>query len=78
VANDQKVTSDGVGEVKVKLKSNVQKTISEMIFVPEIAANLLSVNKITKRGYVLLVDYKQCRAFVKCDVKIIGSCKFTA
>jgi hypothetical protein len=38
----------------------------------------LSVNKITKRGYILLFDDKQCQAFGKSDVKIIGSCKFTA
>jgi hypothetical protein len=64
--------------VKVNLKNNVQKTISEVMFVPGIAANLLSVNKITKRGYILLFDDKQCQAFGKSDVKIIGSCKFTA
>jgi hypothetical protein len=78
VANDQKVHSNGVDEVKVNLKNSVQKTISEVMFVPGIAAHLLSVNKITERGYVLLFDDKQCRAFDKSDVKIIGSCKFTA
>jgi hypothetical protein len=33
-ANDQKVHSDGVGEVKINLKNNVQKTISEVMFFP--------------------------------------------
>lgn len=78
IANGNRIFSKGVGNVDVTLKNNDTKTISNVLFVPNIAANLLSVSKIAERGYILVFDDTGCRIYKKSDVNIIGSCEFTA
>lgn len=78
VANNQKITSSGTGNVKVKLKDNAERTITEVMYVPHVAANLLSVNKITEKGLICVFDNEKCSVYNQIDCKIQGQCKVSA
>lgn len=78
VANNQKLKSNGVGDVEVNLKDDVQKTITDVIYVPDIAANLLSVSKMTEMDLVVVFDKDKCRIYDKTECKIKGNYKVSA
>lgn len=78
VANNDKLCGQGFGNVPVVLSDNSYKTITDVTYVPGIAANLLSVNKMTEKGYVLIFDNKKCKAFRKDNVVTNGTHIFSA
>lgn len=47
VGNNQKIISKKCGDVDVCLKGNVSKTISNVMYIPELATNFLSVSQMT-------------------------------
>ena len=64
VANNQKVTSKGIGNVRIKTETGF-KVIKDVLYVPDLSANLISVSALTKTG--LKVNLYE----IVCD--IIGS-----
>lgn len=63
VANNQKLKGNGVGEVKVNLKGDIQKTITDVIYVPDITANLLSVSKMTEKDLIVVFEKNKCHIY---------------
>lgn len=41
---------EGIGDIKIKMKEGKQKTINNVIFVPGLNKNVLSVRQMTSRG----------------------------
>lgn len=78
IANNQKLHSKGAGNVKVNLKNNSERIITDVIYVPGIAANLLSVNKMTEKGLIVVFDKEKCYIYNKSDCKIQGRSKVSA
>lgn len=60
VANGDKLSAVGQGNVIVKLK-NCEKTISGVYFVPKLSANLLSVSAMTNKGFEVTFNSKGCK-----------------
>lgn len=77
-ANNEKIYSDGVGNVNVTFNDNVNKVITDTLYVPNVAANLLSVSKVTAKGYVLVFDINKCSIYRKDNVSVTGSCDIAA
>lgn len=72
VANNQKMHVEGHGEVKLLLKGHKQTTtLSEVIFVPDLSTNLLSVNKITAKGLEVHFDVQKCNIY--CGELVVAS-----
>lgn len=72
VANKQKMRSVGHGDVELFLKGNKQTTtLSEVIFVPDLSTNLLSVSKITAKGLRVHFDTHNCSIY--CGDKVIAN-----
>lgn len=46
--------------------------ITNVIHVPNISANLLSVPRMTEKGCVVVFDNEQCRIFDRDEIKIVG------
>lgn len=47
------------------------KTVTDVMYVPELSTNFLSVNQITKKGYVVIFDNKGFDNKLKFIMKII-------
>ncbi|KAJ8709420.1 hypothetical protein PYW07_009246 [Mythimna separata] len=77
-ANNEKIYSDGVGNVKITIGNDVKKVISDALYVPKVAANLLSVSKMAADGYVLVFDTNKCSVYRKDNINVTGSCDVTA
>lgn len=72
VANNQKLYSEGHGDVELLLKGHKQTTkLSEVIFVPGLSTNLISVGKITAKGLEVNFDTQKCHIY--CGQTIIAS-----
>ncbi|KAH9638116.1 hypothetical protein HF086_014977, partial [Spodoptera exigua] len=59
VANGERLSTAGLGEVEIKLKDCV-RTISETYYVPNLSTNLLSVSAMTRKGYVVTFNRNSC------------------
>lgn len=59
VANNHKMQSNGHGIVEVLIQGRL-KTLTDVIFVPELSANLLSVSKMTEKGLEVYFDVNKC------------------
>lgn len=68
----------GIGEVIVNLNDNEEKIITDVMYVPDIAANLLSVSKLTEKGWIVVFDNEKCRIYNKDECKIQGKYKVSA
>jgi hypothetical protein len=53
----------GIGEIKVKIISNnkeLEILISEVLYVPEMNTNLLSISRLDKKGYRITFENQKC------------------
>lgn len=62
VANGEKLLASGRGSVKISLQ-NTLRTISEVLYVPELTVNLLSVSAMTRKGFTVVFDKNVCKVF---------------
>ncbi|KAJ8714347.1 hypothetical protein PYW07_002572 [Mythimna separata] len=64
VANNQKLYSEGYGEAELLLKGHTQTTkISEVVYVPGLSTNLISVGKMTSKGLEVHFDKQKCNIY---------------
>lgn len=64
IANDTKINVTQVGDVKLKIKvgnSPVNATIDDVLYVPDLFTNLLSVSRLVKKGLTVAFDQSGCR-----------------
>ncbi|KMQ86103.1 retrovirus-related pol polyprotein from transposon tnt 1-94 [Lasius niger] len=60
------IPTGGTGNAKLKLNCNgAIKDVKDVIYVPGLAANLLSVAKLTEKGLVVVFSGNECRIFLK-------------
>lgn len=64
VANGAKLATAGLGSVTVRLK-DCDKLISNVYYVPNLSTNLLSVSELTRKGFTVKFDNKQCKILRK-------------
>lgn len=83
VANNCKVYGKGVGDVpinscsKLDTVSDITK-ITDVMYVPSLSANLLSVSATVKKGYIVVFDKNGCRILDDVDNAVKGDVKATA
>lgn len=74
VANKEKLAVEGIGDIKFKLFVNGKKadiTFYDVLYVPNLSVNLLSVSQIISRGYT--VQFRNDKCEVKRGCKVIAS-----
>ncbi|KAJ8890598.1 hypothetical protein PR048_010107 [Dryococelus australis] len=57
--------SEGTG--LVKLKSDVD--VSDVLYVPDLSANMLSVSKMANRGLKVFFDSEECKVYDDCQIR---------
>jgi hypothetical protein len=60
IANGDRLVCQGQGNVKVIIDGNTQKTNTDVMHVPDISVNLLSVSKLAEKGFILIFDKHEC------------------
>lgn len=77
VANNETIRSSGVGEVKLETR-NGTKVISDVVLVPELKTNLLSVSKMVKKGYAVTFAKNGCTVYKQMGFSVSGEAIVTA
>jgi transposase InsO family protein len=72
-ANNEKLHCEGVDKAIVMLHDKPgERAINNVAYVPNLAANLLSINILAKRGLTTIFSKKGCHMYKNKDVKIDG------
>lgn len=69
VADDSEIIFKGVGKIGLRLGNENKKTAINVLYVPNLSANLLSVNKMIEKGYSVVFDNKYCKVFDRSSFK---------
>ncbi|KAK9707732.1 hypothetical protein QE152_g27663 [Popillia japonica] len=69
VANNQTIQGIGMGQVNIKLDNAGAGTITDVMYVPDISANLLSVNKLTEKNLTVVFDKDQSFALIPSELR---------
>lgn len=72
-AGDQVLHTEGTGTLKLKTgDKNKLEEIEDMIYVPNLSSNLLSVSSVAKNGFVVVFRGENCGIYCDQDVKVTG------
>lgn len=63
VANGDKLYTEGIGTVRIKLTNGIIKTISNVYYVPRLSGNLLSVSSMVKKGFKVVFSSSGCHVY---------------
>lgn len=77
VADNNKIVAVGIGEVQLKVKvSNKTKnlTVNDVLYVPQLAANLISISKLSELGLMVTFKNDICKISTKSG-KILGTAR---
>lgn len=77
VANKEQLLSEGKGTVHVNISDSVNK-ISDVLYVPNLATNLLSVSNMVKKGFDVLFTSKGAQIFESSGCQVTGNVIATA
>ncbi|KAJ8704351.1 hypothetical protein PYW08_013075 [Mythimna loreyi] len=72
IANGERLSTAGLGEVQINLKDCV-RTISDTYYVPNLSTNLLSVSAMTKKGYVVTFNSNSCTIYDNDEILATGT-----
>ncbi|KAF6203143.1 hypothetical protein GE061_003559 [Apolygus lucorum] len=73
VANNSKITAKSCGDVRMKLSNDSSETtIRDVLYIPELNTNLLSVGKIVDKGKVVIFSKEGCKIFDEDSCEVQG------
>ncbi|KAK3013886.1 hypothetical protein RJ639_009283 [Escallonia herrerae] len=53
----------GKGDVKIRSKNGFVETISNVLYVPDLKSNLLSVGQLQEKGYIITIQQGACEIY---------------
>ena len=77
VANNAQILSEGKGTVCLHVSKNIHR-ISDVLYVPKLNSNLLSVSSLVKKGYIVLFSTEGAYIYLKNNFQISGQAIATA
>src|SRR5436190_14016879 len=72
LANNQTLVSKGTGNVPVQVKNENIKSISKVLFVPNLSANLLSVSQTVENGKSVVFSEEGCLIYNSENFSVTG------
>lgn len=73
LANNKNVSSTGIGDVQLLKKNNLElSSIKNVLFVPELSTNLISVSKAVDKDITVVFDKRGCNMYNNNNVKVVG------
>ncbi|XP_019097066.1 PREDICTED: uncharacterized protein LOC104765987 [Camelina sativa] len=70
----ESVTAEGMGDVRIMTKEGLKKTIKDVLFVPKIDRNVLSVSQLTDAGYIVAMTTDKCIIMEQKTGGLFGRC----
>jgi len=71
IGNGDYIEVKGIGDIAIDVDSDT-KIFSDVLYVPEINQNLLSVGQLLEKGYVVVFKDKTCEVFDTTDIKLMS------
>jgi len=71
IGNDDYIDVKGIGDIAIDSDSRV-KIILDVLYVPEIDLNLLSVGQLLEKDFVVVFKDKTCEIFYTCQYPILS------
>lgn len=65
--DDKPIEAKGMGTIVVKTKQGKPKHLNDILYVPGLAHNFLSVGKLIEKGYLIVSKNKKCIIYDKDD-----------
>jgi transposase InsO family protein len=62
-ADDSVVKAEGIGKVRIQCKDGRNTSISDVLYVPTMKSNLISIGQLLEKGYVVKMEDKVLRVF---------------
>lgn len=72
VANGEQIKCCGIGNISINTPENVVNRISDVAFVPDLKANLLSVQKAVDKGFICVIDKSGCNFYKNNSFRFTG------
>lgn len=76
LGNNSQVQACGVGTVAVECKSG-RKFIHDVMYIPSLANNLLSLGQLLKKGYYAIFDNEECLIYDKRSRELVHLVKMS-
>ena len=76
VADNSEIISEGVGKIDLRLNNENIETATNVLYVPNLSTNLLSVKKMTEKGYSVVFDKKPCKVYDASSFQASGDIEF--
>ncbi|XP_010468335.1 PREDICTED: uncharacterized protein LOC104748381 [Camelina sativa] len=70
----ESVFAEGMGDVRIMTKEGLKKTIKDVLFVPNIDRNVLSVSQLTDAGYIVAMTTDKCTIMEQKTRRLFGRC----
>jgi len=71
IGNGEYIEVKGISDIAINARSGI-KIISDVLYVPEINQNLLSIGQLLEKGYVVVFKDKTCEVFDTTDIKLMS------
>ncbi|GKV47925.1 hypothetical protein SLEP1_g54775 [Rubroshorea leprosula] len=75
--DNSKVSVRGRGQVTIQIRGNAAQTISNVLYLPELKTNLLSIGQLQEKGYEVIIKNGVCR-IQDSKLGLIAQVKMTA
>lgn len=62
-ADNSVISAEGVGKVMIKRKDGIQTCISDVLYVPNMKTNLLSLGQLVEKGYSMNLSNNQMKIY---------------
>ncbi|CAJ2632337.1 unnamed protein product [Trifolium pratense] len=62
-ADDSSVRAEGIGKIKIRSKDGKDALISDVLYVPTMKSNLISIGQLLEKNYVVKMEDKVLRVF---------------
>ena len=70
-ADDTTLAADGVGDVLIKKKDGIHSLIKDVLYIPRIRCNLLSIVQLLDNNYTIQMENKVLRVFDRKGILIL-------
>ncbi|RDX87990.1 hypothetical protein CR513_30469, partial [Mucuna pruriens] len=57
------VTAEGIGKVLIQKRNGLQSLIKDVLYVPQMKTNLLSLGQLLEKGYVMNMEHNMMKMY---------------
>lgn len=70
-SNDNILSAEGIGDIMIMRKDGKQSLISNVLYIPFIKTNMLSIGQLIEKNYKVVIEDKMMRVLDSSDMLIL-------